>query len=300
MTLNKGFAPHLRRTERASYMSLDVLITLIPLCIFSSVYYGFRPVLLVLTGMITAMACELLCCAFLRRRPTLLDGTAAVTGGLIGAMMSPLTPYWVPALGAAFAIVVVKMPFGGTGRNVFNPAAAGMAVVTHCFSTRLFLSPTYSWAELAIGRFPGPIGATCIAVLAACALYLFTRRTASPLITLSFLAVCALSAILFPRLKDAAWQQSVMMELCSGYLLFARIFLLNDPVTAPRHWLGRLLYGAFAGILVMALRYFGRFEDAACFAVLLVNAFAPILDRWSWRLVHTLTKGLRPAEEGGC
>lgn len=80
MTLNKGFAPHLRRTERASYMSLDVLITLIPLCIFSSVYYGFRPVLLVLTGMITAMACELLCCAFLRRRPTLLDGTAAVTG----------------------------------------------------------------------------------------------------------------------------------------------------------------------------------------------------------------------------
>ena len=261
------------------------------------------------------------------------DGTAAVTGGLIGAMMSPLTPYWVPALGAAFAIVVVKMPFGGTGRNVFNPAAAGMAVVTHCFSTRLFLypdpslnaplalsgnlgkaltemspaaqlagggSPTYSWAELAIGRFPGPIGATCIAVLAACALYLFTRRTASPLITLSFLAVCALSAILFPRLKDAAWQQSVMMELCSGYLLFAGIFLLNDPVTAPRHWLGRLLYGAFAGILVMALRYFGRFEDAACFAVLLVNAFAPILDRWSWRLVHTLTKGLRPAEEGGC
>lgn len=109
-----------------------------------------------------------------------------------------------------------------------------------------------------------------------------------------------MSAILFPRLKDAAWQQSVMMELCSGYLLFAGIFLLNDPVTAPRHWLGRLLYGAFAGILVMALRYFGRFEDAACFAVLLVNAFAPILDRWSWRLVHTLTKGLRPAEEGGC
>ena len=214
-----------------------------------------------------------------------------------------------------------------------NVGPAGMAVVTHCFSTRLFLypdpslnaplalsgdlgkaltemspaaqlagggSPTYSWAELAIGRFPGPIGATCIAVLAACALYLFTRRTASPLITLSFLAVCALSAILFPRLKDAAWQQSVMMELCSGYLLFAGIFLLNDPVTAPRHWLGRLLYGAFAGILVMALRYFGRFEDAACFAVLLVNAFAPILDRWSWRLVHTLTKGLRPAEEGGC
>lgn len=109
-----------------------------------------------------------------------------------------------------------------------------------------------------------------------------------------------MSAILFPRLKDARLAAERDDGAVLRYLLFAGIFLLNDPVTAPRHWLGRLLYGAFAGILVMALRYFGRFEDAACFAVLLVNAFAPILDRWSWRLVHTLTKGLRPAEEGGC
>ncbi len=330
MTLKKEYAPHLRRMERSSYMSLDVLVTFIPLCVFSTVYYGFRPVILVLTGMLTAMVCECLCCALRKRRPTLLDGTAAVTGGLIGLAMSPLTPYWVPAVAAAFAIIVVKMPFGGAGRNVFNPAAAGIAVVTHCFSAKLFAypdpsllrplplfgeaqvltqmspaaqlaggaQPSYTWVELLLGRFPGPIGATAIAVLLACALYLFSRRSASPIITVSFLAICALSALLFPR-AGISRIDSVQFELCSGYLLFTAVFLLNDPVTAPRYWLGRLLYGVLAGVLVMALQYHGRFEASCCFAVLLINAFAPMLDRWSWRFAHRLTRGLRSTEGGG-
>lgn len=328
--LKKEFAPHLRRADRSSYMSLDVLVALIPLAIFSAVYYGFRPVLLMLTGMITAMACECLCCAFMRRRPSLADGTAAVTGGIIGALMSPLTPYWVPALGAAFAIIVVKMPFGGAGRNLFNPAAAGVAVVTQCFAARIFTypasgltqplplgdvsgvltsvspaaqlaggaQPSYSWAQLLIGNYPGPIGATALAVLLTCALYLFIRRSASPIITLSFLAVCVVSAVLFPR-YTGDWHQSVLLELSSGYLLFTGIFLLNDPVTAPRYWLGRLFYGLLAGVLVMVLTHFGRFEASACFVVLLVNAVSPMLDRWSWRLVRRLTGGRQAVQGGG-
>lgn len=113
MTLKMASAPHLRLTERSAALSLDVLIALVPLCVFSFVHYGVRPVLLVLTGIVTAVVCELLCCAFMRRKPSVLDGTAAVTGGLVGAMMSPLSPYWLPVIAAAFAILVVKMPFGG-------------------------------------------------------------------------------------------------------------------------------------------------------------------------------------------
>ena len=141
MNLKNAYAPHIRRTERSSLMSLDMLITLVPLAIFSAVYYGFRPVLLILIGIGTAVVCETLCCLLMRRRPSVLDGTAAVTGGLIGALMSPISPYWLPAAAAAFAILVVKMPFGGTGRNTFNPAAAGIALVTQCFSTQLFTYP---------------------------------------------------------------------------------------------------------------------------------------------------------------
>ena len=104
----------------------------------------------------------------------------------------------------------------------------------------------YSWNTLLFGDFPGPIGATAIAVLAACALYLFSRRAISPLITLSYLAVCALIAVAFPRVSGE-WYNSVMLELCTGYLLFCGIYLLPDTVTAPRHWLARIVYGAAAG-----------------------------------------------------
>lgn len=310
-------------------MTFDVLITMIPLCVFSAVYYGGRPVILVLIGLVSAVLCETVCCLLMRRIPTVLDGTAAVTGCLIGVLMSPTSPYWLPAVAAAFAILVAKMPFGGTGRNLFNPAAAGIALVTLCFSSQFFTYPdpslnaplplgdvsdvitavspatqlatggttVYSWNTLLLGDFPGPIGATAIAVLAACALYLFTRRTASPLITLPYLAVCALCAVCFPRVAGGA-DTSLMLELCSGYLLFCGVFLLTDPVTAPRYWLGRIVYGALAGLLVMLLRYFGRFEAGACFAVLLMNAFAPIIDRWCWRAVHKL-RGLVNARKGG-
>ena len=80
--LKNAFAPHLRRSDLSAHMSVDVLIALLALCIFSAVYYGFRPVLLVLVGMLSAIVCETLCCLLMRRKPSVLDGTAAVTGGL--------------------------------------------------------------------------------------------------------------------------------------------------------------------------------------------------------------------------
>ncbi len=331
MKLKKAEAPHLRQTERVAYMSLDLLIALVPLCIFSSIYYGLRPVLLVLTGLVTAVVCELLGSLVMRRRPTVADGNAAVIGGLVGAMMSPITPYWVPAVAAAFAILVVKMPFGGTGRHVFHPAAAALALCAVCFPTRVFtypdpglnvpiplgdtagvitaLSPaeqlnsgaqiSYHWITLLQGNFAGPIGATAIAVQLACMLYLFARHTASPLIVLPYLLTCAAGAALFPRTSGGVGN-SVLMELCSGMLLFSGIYLLTDTVTAPRYWLGRVVYGILAGVLVMTMRHFGRSDQFPCtafFAVLLVNALAPVIDRWCWRLVYTLRRRLQERME---
>lgn len=329
MTFKTAHAPHLRRADRVSLMNGDVLIALVPLCIFSAVYYGLRPVLLVLIGILSSIVFETICCLMMKRKPTVSDGSAAVTGGLIGALMSPLAPYWMPVAGAAFAILVVKMPMGGSGRNLFNPAAAGVAALTLCFPGRMFQYPDpglnvplpltgtlsgvftqtspaaqlmkggqtlYSNVMLLLGDYPGPIGATAVIVLLACGLYLLSRRSESLLITLPYLMTCALMAVIFPRTTGGP-AVSAIMELCSGYLLFCGIFLLNDPVTSPCHWLGRIVYGVFAGCLVMLLRYFGRFEEGACFAVLLVNAFSSTIDRLCWHLTNDLLwkKGGRAA-----
>ncbi len=309
-------APHLRNAQRPAYQSYGVLLCLVPLVALSYVHYGLRPLLLVIAGIIGGIVTELICRFFRYGRPYIEDATSLVTGGLIGAMMSPLTPFWVPIIGAAFAIGVAKMPFGGTGRNLFNPAAAGMAFCTVCFPTRLFVYPdpaftnslplwdtsavitsaspmaqlhsggttSYGWIALLSGDFPGPIGSIGILILLACAVYLFMRHSASPLIFVPYLCVCTILAALFPRVASVDTLTNISLELCTGLLLFSGVFLLNDPVTAPRFWLARILYGMLAAIATMLLRHFGRFECTEFFAVMLVNSFSPLLDRWCWRL----------------
>ena len=304
-------APFLRRTDSVTQNSVAVLIGLLPLCIFSCVYFGYRPAIVVLVSMVSAFISEFFC-LLIARRPirTLLDCTALVTGGIIGCALSPMVPYWVPAAAAVFAIVVVKIPFGGLGCNVFNPAAAGLALVSFAFSDVMFRYPSltqeapllentniiiesslakqlstgaasvYPWQDILFGSYSGPIGGTATLVLITCFIYLFLRRMASPLVTLPYLLTCALWAVLFPRGDSDFWYYNVMLELCAGYLLFAGVFMLNDPTTRPVNRYARVMYGVAAGILVMALRAIGRFEEGTCFAILLVNSLAPVFERF--------------------
>lgn len=320
--MSKMKAPYIRTESTSGKMMFDVLLALIPLGILSYVNYGPRPLYIILLTMATAIFCEILC-GIVRRRPirTYRDGTAAVTGMLVGLAMSPMVDYWVPMLGAAFAILVVKAPFGGTGRNVFNPAAAGIAVLAFCFPGRMFTypavlgtvhlpttmsvtgvvteqslatqllagaTPTYTGMELWLGDFAGPIGATAALILLAFIGYLLVHRTISGWVVLPYLATCLFMAFLSP-MGGMSREYSTLAQLCSGYVLFTGAFLLNDPVTAPRFWLGRLFYGILAGLLVMAMQHIGQNEASACFAVLIMNAVSPIIDRWSWHGWYWLT-----------
>ena len=155
-----------------------------------------------------------------------------------------------------------------------------------------------NWLNVLQGGFPGPIGATAVAVLLACLLYLFARHTASPLIALPYLLTCALIAALFPRAAVSAGT-SVMLEMSAGVLLFSGVFLVTDPVTAPRHWLARILYGALAAVFVMVLRHFGRFECVAYFGILLANALSPVLDRFCWGAAYRVRERWQIRRGGG-
>ncbi len=313
--LKQRMAPFLRRPERSVHMRLDVLVSLLPLYIVSYVHYGILPIRIVLAAMGAAVGFELLGCLLLRKRPTVTDLSALVTGGIIGAVMSPIAPLWLPVVAAGVAILVIKLPFGGNGRNIFNPAAGGLAFVTICFPKEMFTYPdpgkpllelasaitapspayflqsgggtTLSPTNLMLGNFPGPIGGVSILILLASALYLFTRRNLSPFLLFSYLLSAAAGAALFPRVTGE-WWTGVLLELCSGYLLFAGIFMWSDPVTSPKHWLGQILYGILAGALVIYLRHVGQFEEGVCFAILLLNPVAPAVDRLGWRIAFHL------------
>lgn len=315
--------PYVRLHAHPESPHLDMFIALFPLAVFSAVCYGWRPVIVIWCGVLGALVTELLCCAVMRRRPTLSDGSALYIGAAIGALMSPTTSYWVPAIGAAFAIAVAKMPFGANGRYLFHPVAAGMAFISQCLSGTVFTYPdtslttlpltarvsvateqslasllsagsipTSRTGEWVLGTVAGPIGATAAMVLVACMIYLIIRRAISGWTVVPYLITCAVIAVAFPRI-ETAWTVSVLAELCSGYLLFSGVFLLCDPVTSPRHPVGRIAFGVLAGGLVMLLRHVGRFEDGAAFAILLLSPFAPLIDRATWLLVERIRERIR-------
>lgn len=326
--MNNNLAPHIRTEQKSIHMTLDVLIAAAVLCVFSVFNYGMRPLYIVLASMLAAIVSEALCCLIRRKSlRALLDGSAAVTGAIIGLVMSPMVAYWVPMVGSAFAIIVAKAPFGGYGRNVFNPAAAGIAILSYCTPRRLFTypaigagmqlplameigaedvaigtslaaqirsgaTPTVNRLHLLLGDFVGPIGATATIILLACAAYFIIRRSASAWTILPYLVTCAIIAWCTPC-ASLGMLHSIAAQLCAGYVLFTGVFLLNDPVTTPRFWLGRVVYGVLTGALVMLLQQVGRVEAGSCFAILIMNALSPIIDRWSyyaWRYVTNLLR----------
>lgn len=307
-------APQLRQIERASYRCWDMLVPLVPLTVYSCVYYGWRPLWVMLCAIASAVVCEVLGFAARMKKAPLSDGTAVVTGGIIGLTMSPIVPYWVPVVASAIAIWFVKLPFGGRGRNLFNPAAAGIAFLTVCFPRYMFTypdperflgnelltktspaaliragaTPNYNAMDVVLSNIPGPIGSVMI-ILAACILYLLVRRASSGWVVLPFLGTCALWAVLFPRVGGGAGN-SVLLELCAGHLMLTATYFIADPVTAPRHPLARAVYGVLGGVLLMLLRRFGAYEEGACFAVLLCNTLSDALDRGCWWVCYRLRK----------
>ena len=330
--MSKANGPFLRTEARFGRMVFDMILATVVLGVYSTITYGLRPLMILAISLITALVCEAACC-LIARRPLrmVLDGTAAITGLTMGLLMSPMVDTWVPMVGSAFAIIVAKAPFGGTGRNVFNPAAAGVALLTYCFPAQMFtypaiqngvslpLTPSIDATDVAtevslagqlqtgaipsmdrldilLGNFVGAIGTTAFLILLMLACYLMVRRTISPWVVLPYFITCVLVAWLSP-LSGMNAINSLMLQIGSGYVLFAGVFLINDPVTAPRFWLGRLVYGVLTALLVMFLQRVGKFEAGTCFGILLMNAFAPIIDRWSWHLWYRLTHKRHTREE---
>jgi len=280
-------------------------------------YYGEKALRTAVVGALSAVLCELLAGRLILRRSTLDDWSAVVTGLWIACMlpaeMQPAdTAPLYAAAGAAFAILVVKIPFGGAMHAPFTPAAAGFAFLTVCFPHKIFAylpsaaAPPAHTSSLALlllqgrsvlggrqlsgvllGQTVGPMGTGCMWVIAAALLAMLlllplkARRSAA-LSSVGFLGAVAVLAFLFPRVTGSGWLvrvHSVGMELFSGSLLFAAVFLLPDPAILPRRWFMRLGFGAAAGALCMLLRQLGSYEENVCFAILLADAAIPLFYR---------------------
>lgn len=285
----------------------DTAIALIPLYFMSYFYYGSRVFMIGSVSVLTCLVTDWLCSYLLYRRINLRDMSSIVTGIIISMLVPPAVEFYVVVGAALFAILVAKAPFGGTGHNIFNPAAAGLAFATICWSEQMFRytqtmqklpvhinesvaflqGPTATLKlggisrmgiiELLLGNFPGPVGSTYTLIIFACLIYLIARRAVKWYLPVSYVSAVALLAA-FNHPYGVTPLESITNELFAGSLFFVAVYLLNDPVTTPKYRISRVMYGFCAGVMTMIFRYVSPFELSAVFAILSMNAVAPAFD----------------------
>ncbi len=264
-------------------------------------YNGVQVFKLIFLSVLSAVACELVMSLLLKMKIELQDMNAVYIGVVMALMLPANASPWLAAAGCAFAIVVVKFPMGGTMNSPFVPAAAGFAFISLCKPELVFNYPavessavsrsvslasmladgtsirlnSINTINLLIGEFVGPMGATCTILLLCSLIYIAFRRPAALLNSFGFLLACVVMAILCPRVQTGILS-SVLLEMSSGMLIFAAVFLVTDPGASPKRLSNRFIYGVITGVLCMLIRYYGKFEESVCFAVLMTNAIWPV------------------------
>ncbi len=298
-------SPHERKRITTASVMKDVLIALLPATVWGIYIFGWYAGLVVLTCVVSAVFFEAVTQLLLHRPVTIADCSAAVTGLLLGLNLSPTVPLYVPVVGAAFAIVVVKQIFGGIGKNVMNPALAArvflmlawtgsmtsypaaydrgvdaVSSATPLLALKAGEVPDASLFEMFMGQIGGCIGEISVLMLLIGGAYLLLRRVITWHIPVSFLATVALLTFLFPQ-GDMGRVDFMLYSLCGGGLMLGAFFMATDYVTSPVTPVGRLIFGTGCGALVVFLRYFSGYNEGVSFAILIMNALVWYLDMWT-------------------
>ena len=278
--------PFLRSTLTIEKIMYDVLLALLPAVIAGVVFFGHSALVVLLLSTLSAVITEAI---FLRAPFTvkgiLGDGSALVTGLLVGLILPPTTAWWIPVLGSFLAISLVKLAFGGIGHNIFNPALGARAILLLAFTsqlvkftvpfdtitaaTPLLTSRSFSWS-LVWGNVGGSIGETSVIAILLGAIYLLYKGHINWRIPVGYVGSAFALALL---LGLDPWY-----TITAGGLLFAAAFMATDMVTSPVTPVGELLFGIGCGVLTIVIRQFTPFPEGVTFAVLTMNALAPILE----------------------
>ena len=301
MKLTVASSPHIRGNFRTNRIMLDVVLALLPALAVGIWRFGGRALLVTVVSILCAVAAEWLYSLAAKTRNTVVDGSAVVTGLLLAMTLPASVPYWLVAVGAVFAIIVVKTLCGGLGQNIFNPALAARALmmlvypvgVTRYVDLRadavtgatplhhmvMPALPGESLLDMFLGNCPGSIGEISVLALLAGGAYLVYRKVISPRIPVAYLGTVAVLTLVFSKTGDpVSW---MLYSLLSGGVMLGAIFMATDYATSPATAMGQIYYGIGCGVLTVLFRYFGLFPEGVTYAILIMNAFVWTLDRYT-------------------
>lgn len=295
----------------------DVVIALLPAAICSVVFYGWMELLILAVSVASCVLLEYVITRYLMKAPsTICDLSAVVTGLLLGLNLPATTPWWVVLIGAVVAIGVAKMSFGGLGQNPFNPALTARVFLlvsyptymTHweapqgLFGVDAVTGPTplgmvkegllqgqtvpqimsdngLNYSQMLFANIGGTAGEVCALALLAGFVYLLVRRVIRPHITLSIWATVALVSLIFWLAAPERFTDP-LFNLLTGGMILGSCFMATDYVTSPMSVKGGIIFGIGIGFITMMIRYFGSYPEGMSFAILIMNAFVPLLNMW--------------------
>ena len=319
MTLHYTTSPHLRGKDTTSRLMGSVILALLPALGAGIALQGLRALAVVWISVVSAVAAEGLYRLLTRQYYTLSDGSAVLTGLLLAMTLPATVPYWIPVVGAVFAIVVVKGLCGGLGQNIFNPALAARALLmlfwpvylvrfapvgvkpgllngvdmvasaTPLHHMQMPALPEESLLHLFLGYGPGAIGEVSALALLLGGAYLVIRKVITIRIPAAYLGTVAVLTLVFHKTDNALlW---MAYQLCTGGVMLGAIFMATDYVTSPTTRMGQVLYGVGCGVLTVVFRYTGLYPEGVTYAILIMNAAVWLLERCTAPRIFGNAKG---------
>ena len=313
-TLILSSSPHVHGGESTSRIMRDVVLSLLPASAAAVYFFGLPALWVLAICVVGCLACEALC-QRLRGQPlSLADNSALVTGILLALNLPPTSPWWLALLGAVIAILLGKQVYGGLGHNPFNPALVARVVLLVSFPVQMTTwttpAPLFSGVDartaatplgemqtavMLTGRLPetlqgsltdyflgnmaGCAGEVSALALLAGAAYLFWRRVLTWHIPTSFLLSVVLVSGAF-WMTDPTRYPSPLFHLLTGGMMLGVFYMATDMVTSPVTPRGMVIFGIGCGLLTVLIRLFGGYPEGVSFAILLMNAATPLIDRF--------------------
>lgn len=310
-------SPHVHGTETVKKIMWSVVIALLPALAVSVFYFGLPVLILTLVSIATCLLTEYLIQRFmLKGNVSITDGSAVITGLLLAFNVPANLPIWILMIGAFVAIAIAKMPFGGLGKNPFNPALVGRVFLLISFPVQMttWPKPTPIWnlgadvitgptplgilkegvkngqavgdlmtempsyVDLLFGQMGGSFGEVSAIALLIGAMFLLIRKVITWETPVSFLLTAFLFSGIF-YLVDPSTYANPCFHLVTGGLMLGACFMATDMVTSPTSRWGMIVFGVGCGLLTIIIRLFGAYPEGVSFAILIMNAFVPLINK---------------------
>lgn len=291
-------SPHIRTKTTVQTVMRDVLIALLPATIAGIYFFKIQALLVILTSVISCVAFEALWQKIMKQKITVFDLSAAVTGLLLAFNLPASIPLWIPVVGSAFAIIIVKQFFGGVGQNIMNPALAarafllaswpvqmtnwtvdGVSAATPLAILKEGTGALPSLMNAFIGNMGGTIGETSVLALLLGGAYLLYKKIISWHIPGIYIGTVFVLTFVFGR--NGFMSGNALYELLIGGLMLGAFFMATDYTTSPITKKGQVIYAVGCGVMTSVIRIYGGYPEGVSYSILFMSLFVPLIDKYT-------------------